>query len=163
MTNGLALIASMTEREFGTVFAKLAMQLRAMEVDVATIKSYYEVLADCPLESIQASARDFATETGRKWLPTTAEWHSAAQAASERAFRRNVEAAAPIDVTQILCSACYDTGWVLAVGAVPMECPGNQTCGRRGPHRAHTYTKVCFCRDTNANYQRWVHKGKGGE
>lgn len=159
MNTGIALVSTMTEREFGMVFAKLAMQLRCTDADVVTIKSYYEALLDCPLDAITEAARGFAIELGRRWMPSTAEWHAAARAAQDEALRKT----APANVLEIICTACYDTGWVMAPGAHQMECPGNETCGRTRKHAPHTYTKACFCRATNPNYLRFQKFGRGSE
>jgi hypothetical protein len=38
-----------------------------------------------------------------------------------------------------VCHSCEDTGGIFA------ECPGNDHCGRKNPHLAHSYIAPCFC------------------
>jgi hypothetical protein len=101
----------MTVRDFGSVFAKLAMQYRERDADEATIRAYYEALSKYPLEAVRMAAERLSTEPGRKWLPTTGEWSEAilaAQAAIAKATLTHVRR----EPWKVECLACDDTGWV---------------------------------------------------
>lgn len=37
------------------------------------------------------------------------------------------------------CETCSDYGYEW------FKCPGDETCGRRNPHAAHSYVRPCFC------------------
>lgn len=140
----------MSEREFGVVMAKLAMQLRWTDADVGTIKSYYEVLGDLPMDAISASASAFAREVGRKFPPTSAEWYHAAREVARDTERKKL--ALPPGREQPWrheCVSCEDTGWVQY-----LDCDGSPLCGRKRKHLPHTFTKPCGCRATNRTYQR---------
>jgi hypothetical protein len=140
----------MSEREFGVVMAKLAMQLRWTDADVGTIKSYYEVLGDLSYDAVRSSAEQFARAPGRKFPPTSAEWFEAARALQVDQNRKQL--ALPEGRTEPWrdeCDSCEDTGWVR-----PIACDGGPICGRRRKHLPHTLTKPCECRPTNRTYQR---------
>lgn len=154
MTTALAPSTPMTQREFGTIFAKLAMQLRATDVDEATIRSYFEALGGYPLEAVRMAAEAFSREPGRKWFPTSGEWSEGIQRAAAANLREAVSHRA--EPWHLECERCEDTGW-----AIGMSCPGDSTCGRRNTHAAHTFTRACYCRPTNRTYQRHVSFGKG--
>lgn len=173
------LAATMTEREFGMVFTKLANQLRATDVDLATLKSYYESLADLPLASIDTAALAWSRVPGQKWFPTTGEWRDKAQAASAEALRKALPHRE--QPWRYSCEACEDTGWVMDMTCDgggetwPEDAPPNTTgktpwcyraqqretatpgpirCDRQNVHLPHTYTQACSCRETNQTYQR---------
>lgn len=140
----------MSEREFGVVMAKLAMQLRWTDADVGTIKSYYEVLGDLPLDAISASATAFAREAGRKFPPTSAEWYEAARTAAKETERKRLALPPGREYPwRHECHSCEDTGWVMG-----LECNGSNFCGRERKHLPHSFTKPCECRPTNRTYQR---------
>lgn len=139
--------------DFANVFGVLALQLRAGDTDEATVRAYYEALKEFQLESIQRSAANLATEQDRRFFPTTAEWASAAQVARTQLLRANLLTARE-QPWQFECLACEDTGWTLH------QCEGDEICGRRHLHLAHSFAKPCFCRPTNATYQRHHQVGR---
>lgn len=142
--------AAMSEREFGVVMAKLAMQLRWTDADIGTIKSYYEVLGDLPFDTVKKSAETFAREAGRRFPPTSAEWFAAAQTLAGEATRKVLALPDGRDEPwRSECESCEDTGWVQL-----LTCAGDSTCGRRKVHLPHSYTRECGCRATNWTYQR---------
>jgi hypothetical protein len=144
--------------EFLKVFNRLAVALRAQDVDAAMQRVYYEALQDLPPETVKAGAEALAKEPGRKWFPTTGEWRQAAEVALTAQLRQAIPAARRDPWTHE-CDPCEDTGWVL-----DLTCPGSQgtvTCGRVKPHAAHTYTQPCLCRPTNRTYQRHQRVGAG--
>lgn len=101
----------MTLSEFGKVFGVLAIQLRASDVDEASMRAYYEVLKPLDLELVQLAAKRFAeTPNGTgAWFPKTAEWKAmAAQIANERAEQLRGLLRAR---REPLCLECQDTGW----------------------------------------------------
>lgn len=146
-------LSSMTEQQFGLLFAKLAIQLRWTDADTASVQSYYEALKDFPLAVLERTARAFATEHGRKWFPTTAEWHEAAQEVQMAALRKAVQPARD-EPWHYDDPACQDTGWC------SHECDGTQ-CGRQFPHAPHSYVTLCLCRPTNRTYTRHQRFGSG--
>ena len=154
MTEGLVPRSDMTEKEFGAVFGKLAIQLRWADADEIAVRSYYEALKQYPLAIVRASAQGFATEAGRRFFPTTGEWVEAAQAAMT-AQLREVVTAPRAEPWRFECDGCDDTGWQ------PHECDGSTLCGRRNTHAAHTYVTVCPCRPMNRTYQRHQKFGAG--
>lgn len=153
--------SSMTEREFGMVFAKLALQLRWVDADEIAIRSYYEPLKDCTLDSIKTSAALFAIEPGRKFFPGSAEWHTKAQECAVEHLRRVVTPAHDEERGTFICRDCWDTGWTCNRDGTAWTCPGDRTCGRKEAHAGHTYTQACSCRPSNANFQRTKHFGAG--
>jgi hypothetical protein len=159
MINALSVPSAMTEREFGMVFTKLAMQLRATDTDIVTIKSYYEAMRDCPLDTVQASAQGFAREAGRKWFPTTGEWHEAAQAVLTAQLKEAIKPARD-EPWHFDCETCLDTGWMYGPNGVPLMCP-ERPCGDSKEHSPHTWTKACPCRPMNPTYQRHQKFGAG--
>lgn len=120
MTVALMRPSTMTEREFGVIFASLAMQLRWHDADVATIKSYFDVLKDVPLDDVKDAAALFARESGRKFPPTSAEWFTSARAVEQDRIRK-VVALPPgrEEPWHHECGSCEDTGWV-----IPIQCDG---------------------------------------
>lgn len=155
MSTGLIAVSTMTEREFGVVFAKLAIQLRWLDPDVVAIKSYYEALKDFTLPVIEASARAISVEPGRRFFPTTGEWAERAK----HAAAEQLKAALPHrdEPWKVECQECEDTGWNLG-----LECYGDTgTCGRTTTHMKHTYTRACFCRPTNRTFLRHSQFGRG--
>ncbi len=109
----------MTLPEFSEVFALLAVQLRATDVDEATIRGYYEALNDLELEMVQMSARTMAVSCA--WFPKTSEWRDAAgkverdRLIAQRALLRKLPTP--------LCRACQDTSWEHAGdGVKPCSC-----------------------------------------
>jgi len=145
----------MSEREFGNVFAKLAIQLRWMDADAVAIRSYFDALKDLSLEAVQASATELAREPGRRFFPTSGEWREVAHKFAAKQIR---EALTPArDEPWVSeCAACDDTGWE------PFECTGDSFCGRQKKHAHHTFVRVCACRPTNRTFQRHQRFG-GGE
>lgn len=144
----------MTEREFGAVFAVLAMQLRWTDADEMAVRSYYEALQSVSLEALKASAQQFAQEAGRRFFPTSAEWFEAAQHVTTEALRKALPPARE-EPWRFDDEACFDTGWK------PYECPGDERCGRRSRHVAHAYVRACPCRPTNKTFQRHQRFGSG--
>lgn len=150
----LTTTAGMTERAFGIAFAKLAVQLRFADADEVTIRAYYEALRDLPLPAIQDSGVRFAREAGRKYFPTSAEWHEAASTLAVQHLRETLPPARA-QGWQVECAACDDTGWM------PFACPGDASCGRERRHAAHSYVRVCPCRPTNRTWERHQRFGSG--
>lgn len=109
---------AMTLREFGVVFGKLAMQLRAMDADEATIRSYFEPLADLPLDAVRMAQEAFAREAGRQWLPTSAEWRERALEAQQALLRKALPSGRE-EPWHLECESCEDTGCVFG-----LECDG---------------------------------------
>lgn len=104
----------MTLSDFASVFAVLAVQLRATDADEITIKSYYEPLKDLELEFVQMAAVEMAKQGGSHgdnphWFPKSSEWRALAwkverdRIAEQREILRKLPAP--------LCQACDDTGW----------------------------------------------------
>lgn len=144
----------MSLQEFSAVFSLLAVQLRATDTDEATIRGYFLALQDVPLEAVQASARTFAREPGRRFFPTTAEWVQVAQDASIETLRKALPA--PRDEPwHHDCDLCDDTGWE------PFQCAGDTTCGRKFVHAPHRFVRPCPCRPVNATWQRHQRFGAG--
>lgn len=122
----------MTLQQFSEIFALLAVQLRFMDADEATIRGYYKALADVDAELVAMAAHRFAlgasiNEQGEAWFPKAPEWRALAvkirnerRAELESIIRRRRTAG------QMLCLACEDTGW-------------SEQRGRYG---------VCSCRET---------------
>jgi len=154
MTTSLTTTATMTERDFGLVFGKLAIQLQWRDADEVSIRSYYEVLKDLPLEAIQASAAAFAKERGRKYFPPAPEWHEKASAVALEQLKAKLQPE-PQRAWTVECTKCDDTGWDR------YECTGDAYCGRTKPHRPHDFVKPCPCRATNRTYQRHQQFGGG--
>lgn len=145
----------MTLGEFSVIFGKLALQLRATEVDEPMIRSYFEPLSDLPLEAVRMAQEAFSRESGRKWFPTTAEWRERAQRADTEALRKALPPART-EPWKDECKDCHDTGWVES-----LSCDGTTgQCGRRKLHLSHSYTFACPCRATNHSYQRSYRLGK---
>lgn len=144
----------MTLAQFSETFALLAVQLRATDTDEATIRGYYEALKDSPLEAVQAGARAFSREPGRRFFPTTAEWIQVARDASVESLRKALPAARD-EPWRYDCEPCSDTGWE------PFRCAGDASCGRVKPHLAHDYVRICPCRATNKTWQRHQRFGSG--
>lgn len=163
MTTSLMQPSSMTEREFGTIFAILGMQLRWTDADEMTIRSYYEALKDLPIEAVKASATDIARhgvtdertgERRRGFFPTSAQWFDAASHTVTESLRKALPAART-EPWKSECTHCEDTGFE------PHECPGDVTCGRTFAHVAHRYVRLCPCRPTNRTWLRHQKFGSG--
>lgn len=141
-------MASMLDpKNFANVFGVLAIQLRATDVDEATVRAYYHALSDLTLESIQASAVAFSREPGRRFFPTTAEWRDAANTARLTVFREHLLSHRE-EPWRLECERCEDTGWTIH------DCAGDTFCGRQKAHYAHTFARPCACRPTNRTWQR---------
>lgn len=160
------------QREFLQVLNRLAIALRAQDVDAATKVIYFETLEDLAPEFLARAATSFALEPGRKWLPTTGEWRERAEAIRREDERRTYQRETRTEPWRDECSDCRDTGWLY-----DLECSGKGECGmgsclrtsRRGPGLGpHTYATPCGCRDHNRTYQRHVlassaaHREKAG-
>lgn len=186
-TSTLIAYHPMTEREFGIIFAKLAMQLGVRDADIATIKSYYEALGHLPQDAIRATAADWAQVPGQKWFPTTGEWLGKVQAHQHDRLRAAVKPARD-EPWRHECEQCEDTGWVIGLTcdggleqwpeqaepnttfktpwrwkpqARATETPRPASCDRTRPHGPHTYTVTCSCRPTNRTWRRHQAFGKG--
>lgn len=108
----------MTLGQFSEVFALLAVQLRATDVDEATIRGYYAALKDLDLELVAMAAQRMGQQGGavegdnRHWFPKTSEWRvltgkiEGERTEALRAVLRKL----PLP----LCRACEDTGWIQA-------------------------------------------------
>lgn len=152
----LALVQkSANETEFLVLFNRLCVALRETQDESGiTQQVYYEALRDMPEKALDAGAAALMKEPGRRFFPTTAEWRSAAMKAQEQDLRAAVQ---PIrgEPWRHECRDCEDSGWVIG-----LMCSGNEQCGRRQKHDAHTYTVPCACRPTNRTYLR--HQAFGG-
>lgn len=155
----LATRSTMTEKEFGVVMVKLAMQLGAQNVDVAVIKSYYEALQDLSLDAVKAAAQILAREPGRRFMPETPIWRDTAREWQEQQLR----AALPHvrqEPWHFECEICHDTGWQEHLDGTAFSCPA-EPCGRTKPHGEHTWTRPCHCRATNRSFLRRLKFGSG--
>lgn len=105
----------MTAGQFAVVMSTLAMQLRATDVDEATIRAYYMALKDLELEFLALAATRMAQQGGsatgdsRHWFPKTSEW---------RALAGTIEGERTLALQAVLrklptplCLVCNDTGW----------------------------------------------------
>ncbi len=108
----------MTLAFFSEVFALLAVQLRATDVDEATIRGYFEALKDLEPEFVAVAAQMMAKQGGAvagenvHWFPKTSEWRTwAARAEAERLQMLNARLLALHKAGQVLCVACDDTQW----------------------------------------------------
>jgi hypothetical protein len=146
-------MSAMTEREFGTIFTILAIQLRWTDSDEVTIRSYFEALHGEPIESVKASAQAFGRETGRRFFPTTPEWLEASRQVQTETLRKALPAAREQPGSHD-CEHCEDTGFE------PYDCDGTN-CGRKFKHVAHGYVRLCPCRPTNATWARHQRFGSG--
>jgi hypothetical protein len=144
-------------RDFAVVLSKLSMQLRALDVDEATIRAYHEVLGQHSLDALRTTAAAYAADPGRKWLPTTGEWTEALQACEEQVVRKRLTGVR-LEPWHVDCPDCEDTGWVYGLTcdggaeawpeAGPREPRGRQKTEFRGNKRAVGY--VAFDRVTIA-------------
>ena len=146
MTETLSL-APVSEREFGVIFARLAIQLGWRDADLASIQSYLAALGTFPRVVLERTAQSFAQEHGRRFFPSTAEWHEAATTEQDRQFRQSVTVGRD-EPWHEECEVCSDTGWA------PHDCDGSAQCGRSKAHVAHRYVTVCPCRPMNRTWQR---------
>lgn len=147
---------------FMQTFNVLAKRLRAQDIDAADLQTYFSALSHLPMWALEQGANALALERGRRFFPTTAEWHDAAQVAIERRLR---EVAQGERIWKLYCESCKDSGWK------PQECTPKARCGRTycdrlGETHSHEYFIVCPCRAHNPSYQREVaamraaHSGK---
>jgi hypothetical protein len=109
---------AMSQREFGMIFAKLAMQLRWHDADQAVVLSYYDVLGELEIGPVSMAAERFAREPGRKFPPTAPEWFASANELRSETDRKRL-AGAVRDPWKHECLSCEDSGWELA-----LECDG---------------------------------------
>lgn len=138
----------MTLPEFSRVFGALALQLRLTDADPTTCAAYFDVLSKQPLEATRMAANGFASESGRRWFPTSGEWLGKAQEAATADVRKRLTSGRD-EPWHNTCSNCEsDSGWVY------FECPGDTTCGRVKVHAPHSFVRECHCRATNLTYQR---------
>lgn len=147
-------ITPMTAHEFGTIFTRLAAQLRWSDYDAQAVLDYFEALKRQSLEATDAAAQAFATEPGRRFFPTTGEWSERANKAATAQVREALTLGR-VEPWQLECDACEDSGWER------FECTGDSFCGRQRTHAAHTFVRVCACRATNRTYQRHQRFGAG--
>jgi hypothetical protein len=145
-----------TDVEFAAVFNRLLVALREPADDTGvTLGVYYDALKDLPLQAVEVAAVGLSKEAGRRFFPTTAEWHTAAEKALQQMVREAVKPARA-EPWHHECGTCEDTGWVLG-----LECDGSSMCGRKNTHAAHSYTRACPCRATNKSYIRNQQFGQG--
>lgn len=131
--------------EFTAIFSRMASQLRWIDHRPSDIANFFEALKDLPIALLHESAKQLATQSNRKFFPTTAEWRGKAlNLESEQ--RRAALIGERVWKTE--CDTCEDTGWE------NFWCPGDQTCDRKKPHLPHDYVRPCVCRPTNHTYQR---------
>jgi hypothetical protein len=154
MTQALIVPSTMTPREFGVIFSRLATQLQWRDADVSSAASYYEALKNYTLDTIHESGKRLAMEQGRRFFPTTGEWAEVADAVQHEALRRAVKPARD-EPWHFDCETCTDTGWK------HHDCDGSEQCGRRKKHAPHVYVTPCPCREMNRTYQRHQKFGAG--
>lgn len=104
----------MTWEQFSEVFATLALQLRASDVDEATARAYYVLLKDLDYELIAMAAQRFGkgatlNDKGEAWFPKAPEWR--AMAGKIEGERSEALKAVLRKLPMPLCVACQDTGW----------------------------------------------------
>lgn len=152
----LSLISSKSsDAQFLAVFNRLAVALREPQDDTGITQGvYFEALKDLPFTAVEAGAAALMKEPGRRFFPTTAEWHAAAQLAAEAELRDTLKHR--VEPWKHECQRCEDTGWILG-----LTCDGGDGCGRQTKHYAHGFTRVCPCRATNRTYQRRQRFGAG--
>ena len=97
----------MTLAQFSQMFALLAVQLRQVDADEATIRGYFEALKDIEPEFLAMAAKQLATSA--EWFPKTSEWRAAAAKVAKQ--RKDEHAAMLRRLPAPLCTACDDTGW----------------------------------------------------
>lgn len=136
-----------TKAEFLVTFNRLCVALREPADDSGvTVGIYFDALADCPIEAIQAGATALMRETGRKWFPTTAEWRTAIDQAQTTAWRLALPSGREQPWVHE-CEACEDTGWVMELecdgGADrwPEDGPAFDSIGRFTPSKGKVYQK----------------------
>lgn len=138
----------MTKPEFAACYVWLCAALREPQDETGlTQQVYYQALGDLAPESLQGGATALSREPGRKWFPTTAEWRTAA--GRVQTAHRRLAVSGREEPWRVDCDRCEDTCWRL-----PMECPGDPTCGRPTRHLPHTYTDRCACWPANRTFQR---------
>lgn len=104
----------MTLKEFGDVFAILAVQLNKTDVDAVKIRAYFEAMKDLEIEFVQMAAQRMARSGGsddaenRHWFPKTSEWR--AMAAKIEVERADELRARLRKLPTPLCLDCADTG-----------------------------------------------------
>ena len=145
-----------TDAEFLTLFNRLCVGLRETQDDTGiTQQVYFEALKDVPREALEAGAVALMKQAGRRFFPTTAEWRTEAEKASEQHLRSAVSVGR-VDPWRHECQSCEDTGWVMG-----LTCDGGTACGRKHTHAPHSYTVACACRPTNRTYRRHLLFGGG--
>ena len=145
----------MNRAAFIQIFNRLCVALREPHDDSGiTQETYFEALSDLAIEDLQGGANLLMRDAGRRFFPTTAEWRDAARTASRDSWRLALPPARE-QAWRHDCEVCEDTGWVMG-----LACDGTDQCGRTHRHPAHSYTRVCVCRATNATYQRHHQKGQ---
>lgn len=108
----------MTFEQFAPVFATLAIQLRAQDVDAGTARGYFIVLKDLEPEFVALASDRLAkgaalNDHGQAWFPKAPEWRALARKIE---LERTDELRARLRKLQApLCSLCEDTGWRLVV------------------------------------------------
>lgn len=145
-----------TLTEFSALFGTLARQLRVLDLDEATILDYHRALRGYPLDALRMAQQAFAVESGRKWLPTSAEWAGRASACQLEALRQTLPPAREV-LWSHECGDCWDTGWVQGLTCAGAE---HGPCGRRRRHGAHAYVLACPCRPTNRTWRRHQQIGR---
>ncbi len=145
----------MTKAEFLPIYNRLTVALRDGGDDSGVTQGiYFEVLRTIPLQSVQDAAGAFARESGRKFMPTTAEWHGEASRAATADVRKRLTSGRD-EPWHCSCNKCDDTGWEY------LDCAGDANCGRVKAHAPHAFVRVCPCRPTNQTYQRHAKFGAG--
>lgn len=100
----------MTFEEFSKVFAVLAIQLRANDVDATTAKVYYNTLKDVDAALIQLAAGTLARTA--QFFPKTSEWlDETTRIESERRLKQGDAIRQLHRMGRELCIGCGDTGW----------------------------------------------------
>lgn len=99
----------MTLAQFAEIFSLLAVQLRQIDADEATIRAYFDALKDIEPEFLAMAAKDLARSA--EWFPKTSEWRTRACKIAQD--RRDEQAALLRRLASPLCLACRDSGWAL--------------------------------------------------
>ncbi len=147
-----ALVPPADKVAFMQTFNVMAKRLRASDIDAADLQTYFSALCHLPMWALEQGADALALERGRRFFPTTAEWHDKAQDAIERRLR---EVAQGEREWKLYCDVCQDSGWKPHACTAKTRC-GRRFCDRMGETYEHEYMSPCPCREHNPSYQRDV-------
>jgi hypothetical protein len=103
----------------GVALAALAAS-KHYKLDDLTIEVYDRVLADLPVDFIEAVCRDF--ERTGEWMPKPAEIRAECKRRRRAMLKASVEAVAE-SRPGVHCHLCLDTGWQQAGESTVRRCP----------------------------------------